>query len=88
MCIAQSKTGWKSKKHETEEVRYTVLDTRVAQGSGGEDAGRANLAAREERGGLTSEDGGGSGESEGVTLTSTSMRAFVPGTTLALANIA
>lgn len=46
-------------------MRYTVPDTRGAQGSGGEDAGRASPAAREEREGLTSEDGGKSGESEG-----------------------
>jgi hypothetical protein len=61
-------------------VRYTVPHTRGAQGSVGEDAGRVTPAAREEkRGGLTSEDGGGSGESEEVTLTSASAHAFIPG---------
>ena len=46
-------------------MRYTVPHTRRAQGSVGEDAGRANSAAREEeRGRLTSENGGGSGESD------------------------
>ena len=65
-------------------MRYTVAHTRGAQGSIGEDAGRANPAAREEeRGRLTSKNGGGSGESEGVTLTSASARAFIPGTALA-----
>jgi hypothetical protein len=65
-------------------VRYIVPHTRGAQGSIGEDAGRANPAAREEeRGRLTSKNGGGSGESEGVTLTSASARAFIPGTALA-----
>ena len=70
-------------------MRYTVPHTRGAQGSVGEDARRANPAAREdERGRLTSEDGGGSGESEGVTLTSASARAFIPGTARAPAKFA
>ena len=70
-------------------MRYTIPHTKGAQGSVGEDVGRANPAAREEeRGRLTNENGGGSGESEGVTLTSTSARAFIPGTAPAPAKFA